>query len=258
MSNLLLLGCGGPFAAAGWNPGSEGSLVSWFDMTTPASFDSGAKTWTARYGSKVATSPSTGPTKVTTAFGGAQNGLVFTGNSNTCLQIPSPNVQETVSALVLKFTTVATGVNPIIWTRGALGFGVAGMITYDFGGIGLRYLQGAGDANDYGATVSTGGIVVARNAKAARTIRWNGTESATETTATTGTEPGLNDTFNVFDYTGSAVNYVVEVAAVGVFQGSGWSTALAQKIEGFIAHQGIGGMSTATLPVGHPYKSTAP
>lgn len=241
-------------STAAWTPAAEAGLIAWFDMTTPSSYNSGTRTWTARWGGKTAVGAVGGPSVLSNAFDGTKGALQFVGTSNQTLTMASPGAQEMVTLVVLKFTTL-NGVTPNIWTRAQLGIGVAGLLSFDFGGLRAQYVTGNA-ADDYAATVTTGGIAVSRHTLAARTVRWNGTETATNTTVQSGTQPATNDSFNIFYYP-SSQDFTVQVAAVGVFQGSAWSTALAEKIEGFVAHNGIG-VGTSVLPSGHTYKSVAP
>ncbi len=239
-----------------WTPASDSGLVAWYDMSNPASYNTTTKTWTARFGSINAVAQSLGPTKITNGFDGAKNALSFTMTSDMSLIVSNPGIQEAMTVFSLKLIT-NTGFNQSLWVRGALGAGVATLLTFDYGG-GLRsHYLGAADADHYEADLAAGGMVVSRHAKVARTVRWNGLQTATSTTVTSGTEPAATESFELIYYPGSSQNVTIQVAAIGIFAGSSWSDTLAQKIEGYIAHNNLG-VGTSVLPAGHPYKTTAP
>jgi hypothetical protein len=251
MSRLMLLGAGGPTVAAGpslWNPGNESSLVSWFD-TSADRYD--GTTWTKRWGAGGNMAKfSTGPSEVTNAFpSGTQRALVFTGNSDTELRLTPTATTEFISVSVFRFTTRAADAEII--ARNATD---GRLFTFSFGGLRATYLNGYQD--NYDTETLDPHIVVARHSKASRILRVDGTEIINDAVGVTGTETGT-DPFRLGVYTGSAVNWTMQLTAFAIFNNSGWSTGLAQKIEGYLAWDSVG-MSAANLPVGHPYKSAAP
>ncbi len=98
-------------------------------------------------------------------------------------------------------------------------------------------------------------MVVARQARNNRLQRWNGTEVVDEGTVATGTDIPIEQVFRLFPNNGTT--YTAQVAAVGLFYDYVYSDALAEQIEGFLAHNSLG-VETTALPGGHTYKTTAP
>lgn len=252
MSKLLTLGAGGPVIASGptlWTPNDEASLLAWFD-TTADRYD--GTTWTKRYGAgNNAVKEATGPTESTTTFNGSTRGLIFTGNSNTQLVWTPASMTEWITVAVVKFTTRA--VDAVFVERS--GYTNSRLITFSFGGVRVSYL--GGDVDEYGAITTNPSMIVARHSKASRIARLNGTQISSGATATSGTE-NTTATLRFGAYEGSAKNWTMEATVWGIFANSGWSNALAEKIEGFIAHEGNLGITVADLPIGHPYKTNPP
>jgi hypothetical protein len=259
-SNLMLAGA--TFAASGggssWTPNSEAGLIAWFDMTNPASLNTTAKTWTARWGSLGMVSTSgTGPSKITNGFSTTnKDAAVFTFSTDTDLKILSPGFTEVTFVIVMRLN-VGAGVFPPVWSR-ASGLGVSGLMAFDYGGLSARYQNSTNAAETSGSyTYPTDFIVVSRHSSAQRIVRVNGTQDGINSVANTGTVPTTTEDFLLFPYPGSAQTMTAQVAAVGLFTNASWSTTFAEKIEGYVAHQGIG-VSTSILPIGHTYKSSAP
>lgn len=256
MGSILLLGAGNPeYAPPLWSPNDEAGLLGWWDMSTPSSYDTGTKTWTKRFG----TLPNligggVGPTKITTGFSGDKDALTFVDTSNTALSIASPGFTEVTVVLAMDVKAI-TASNALVWNRGTLGIATAGQIIIDTYGIQHRYRNGT-DAEYYSLTLPAQLLNVGRYSATSRIIRINGAEVASSTATNTGTEAGSTETFELFRDVGTT-NYSIQIAAVGIFTSASWSTGLAEKIEGFIAHNNIG-HTTAILPGGHTYKSAAP
>ncbi len=239
-----------------WNPGAEASLKGWYDLSTPASYDNGTKTWTPRYGSGNFVASSAGPTKIATGFSAGNMGaLVFTGNSNTLLQIANPGIQECVVAVVLRTTTVGTPAGIQVWRRATAAAAAAGGTVFDFGGYRAAY-GSANDCDNYTLPLATDHIIVSLHSLAARTIRGDGAQIATQGTLNAGAAPTSTEGFNLGHYEGGT-NWTCEVAAFGIFTTAAWTTLIVEKIEGFIAHQGLG-VGASILPGGHTYKSAPP
>jgi hypothetical protein len=258
MSRILLLGAGGPASSgpALWTPNDDASLVSWFDLSNPASWNSGTGTWTAKFGAKTFVKDSTGPTYSTTGIDGSQKVLTFTGMSDTGFSMANPGIQSWVMAAVIKIT-VAAAASPALSTRGLLGLGVAGLLAFDFGGGQVRYAGTGNEAEFYDPAYPNTQIWVCRFSSSSRIVRLNGTEKVANSVTNSGSVPATTDSIRIMPYAGSAVNAQMEVACLGIFNSTGWSNALAEKIEGYIAHNGLG-LSTSVLPGGHTYKSAAP
>ncbi len=252
MSKLLTLGAGGITAAGPnlWTPSNDTSLLSWFD-TSADRYD--GTTWTKRYGTGPnAIKETTGPTESTTAFpSGTQRALVFTGNSNTQLFITPTNLTEWIEVAVFRYTTRA--VDAILVQRD--GYTNSRLLTFSFGGIRVSYL--GGDVDDYDVETLDVHMIVARHSKNSRIARLDGTQILSGVTATSGTE-SATAILKLGVYDGTAQNWTAELTCYGLFNNSTWTTTLAQKIEGFIAHDATLGITTANLPAGHPYKTVAP
>lgn len=256
MGTILLMGAGKGNTytpPAVWTPNDDASLLGWWDMTTPSSYSSG--TWTKRWGTlNNLVAGGSGPTKITTGFSGDKDALVFVDTTDTGLAISSPGFTEVVVALAMEVKAI-TSSNCLVWNRGFLGVGTAGYLLVDTYGAQVKY-RGGTDADYYSLTMPQQVLTVGRWSTSNRVLRINGAEVASSSATNSGTEAGSTETFELFRDTGTT-NYSVHVAAVGIFTSAGWSTSLAEKIEGFICHNNIG-HTTALLPGGHTYKSTPP
>ena len=259
MSNLLLLGAGGPIIVpsgpALWTPNDESGLKAWFDMTNPSSFSAG--TWTKRWGTlNNFTSVSTGPSAITNGFSGDKDALYFDGNFDHGMTLASPGMTEIMFVIVLNVTAIATGAFPVIMNRSTIGVNTQGLQIYEGYGISAAYGNST-KAEEYTATFPGQTIIVCQTSTNLRAIRYNGDVFDSEASVAAGAFPASTDSIRLNRHVGSATNWQCQVAAVGIFDPSSWSQALAEKIEGYVAHNNIG-VTTAILPVGHPYKSSAP
>lgn len=226
-------------------------------MSNYASYDASAKEWTRRWGSLgKLVAESTGPTKSTTGFSGNKNCLVFDGSSNVGLSLASPGFTEITVAFALNVTEANTGVYPVLWNRSTLGIGISGTQFTETYGVQTRYGNGT-VAEYYGLSMPSQLLLVSRHSSASRITRIDGAQVAIDTTADGATPPDSTASFKVCRWLGSGTNWTVQIAAIGIFTSSSWSTGLAEKIEGFIAHNNLGN-TTAILPPGHTYKSAAP
>lgn len=255
MGQITLLGAGRGntySAPALWTPNDEASLLGWWDFSDTGSYS--GTTWTKRWG----TLPNligagVGPTKITTGFSGDKHALSFVDTSNNALTITSPGFTEIIVALAMNVTAIDVN-NALVWNRGFAGVGDAGLLLVDTYGIQVRYKGSV--AEDYALTMPSQKLVVGRHSINSRIIRLDGALLATDSTTATGSEPASSETFELFRDVGTT-NYTVQLAAIGIFSSSGWSTTLAEKIEGFICNNNYG-HTTAILPGGHPYKSSPP
>jgi hypothetical protein len=254
MSRLLTLGAGGNSGPVLWTPQAETGLKAWFDMTNPASYSGG--TWTKRWGSlNNFVADSTGPSVITNGFSGDKDALVFNGNSDVGMQIASPGEVELMMVFVLNVTTVNAGVFPTVMNRSTLGAGVQSLQILENYGLSAKY-GSAPPAEEYTATLP-GQLLLVCSLGDYRAIRNNGVLFDDDSTTPVGTTPASTASIYFARYLGSATNWVTQVAAIGVFTAASWSTGLAEKIEGYVAHNNIG-VTTAILPGGHTYKTNAP
>lgn len=259
MSNILLLGAGGPKGSgpALWTPNDEAGLLGWYDLSDYSYYDGTTKEWTRRWGTlPKQTAVSSGPTKSTTGFSGNKNCLVFDGSSDTGLTMASPGFTDVVTAFALNITEAKSTVNPVLWNRSTLSINQSGVQFYETYGIACAYGNGT-KAEDYAQSLPSQLLLVTRHAADSRIIRTNGAQIAANTTNDGSTPPSSTDSFRLVRYIGSSTDWTVEIAAVGIFTSASWSTGLAEKIEGYIAHNNLGN-TTSILPGGHTYKSSPP
>ena len=238
-----------------WTPNDEASLLGWWDSTDSNSYSTITKVWTKRWGTLAnLTGAGDGPSKTAVGFDGTKSALVFQGSLDTGLSIATPWYHEFVLVLVYRFTTTpSASVN-----MSDRADGTGGRYTpFDFGGAQVNYGSQSQNYFDGGAHPVTT-ISVSRHARNSRILRWNGEEEINDTTAAAA--DGNTATAHwLFKYTAGTPTYSCQVAAFGIFASSGWSTDLAEKIEGYIAHANGGiGATTVQLPSGHPYKTVAP
>ena len=259
--SLLLGGVGSAGASGGggggptyWTPNDEAGLIAWFDVADLGRYNTTTDTWTARWGSLSFVAASSGPLTTTAGFSGSSNALVFTDTTNTGLVIANPGFTECVFVIAMNVVTTADQV--LIWNRALSGFGVAGLAVNSTYGVYVRYGSGGAEPDDYTFAMPGEKLTITRHSNANRIIRFNGETKISSSILNSGTQPASSDSFKLFRDVGD-YNYIVQVAAVGLFTSASWSTGLAEKIEGFICHNNIG-HSTSILPGGHPYKSTAP
>ena len=251
-----------PIVAVAWNPGQEASLRGWWDMSNPNSFTPGSGgNWAARYGGAVLVPAGAGPgpSKITNGQdGNNQHSLSFTGMSQTALRWNNPNFSQCIALMVYRYTVIGAGVAPDPWYRPTYGVGVQGWVNFEWGG-GFGITHRGRNASDYNPSVMETALALALHSDARLVLRRNGTELFNDGTSATGTVIPASEGLEIFPpYPGGATNFTAQLACVAFFDASGWSNLLAQKIEGFICHQGIGGMTTAKLPAEHPYKNEFP
>ncbi len=245
-----------------WKPSDEASLRGWWDMQAPELFSSNAR-WTARYGGQILIpaggSAGVGPTRIANGLeGNNKNCLIFSGTQRSGLSWANPNLSQCICVMVYRYTSVASGVNPVVWYRTAYGLGTQGMQNYDWGG-GFGLTQRGRAVTDYGPSYLQTRIVIGLHSDARIMFRLDGTERLNSAVSSTGTEVPASSELEIFGaWSGGPLNYTAQLACVAFFDASGWSNLLAQKIEGFICHQGIGGMTAAKLPAEHPYKNEFP
>ncbi len=255
MSRLMMMGLGSPNVIAGpdlWTPEDEASLAGWWDMRNYSNYD--GNQWYKSYGATAGTwlKETVGPTKVTDGIDGTANALEFTGTTNKNLVLADPGVTEFIVVMVLDFSVLNFDA-PIFQrdddsppTR-----------IFAFQGAGMRVDYFAGSIDEYEANTSSPSIIVARMSSASRISRHNGIQLATGTTPTFGTI-GASNTLKIGFYDSISRDFTYTLSAFGLFNSSGWSNTLAEKIEGYCAWVGGLGVSAAQLPVGHPYKAAAP
>lgn len=255
MSNLLLLGAGGPVSSgpALWTPNDEAGLLGWWDFADTGSFSGG--TWTKRWGTlgNWTLDSGVGPTKITNGFSGDKHALSFTDTSNQGLTLSSPGVTELWMAIAMDVKTTAAA--PLIFNRTTSGVGTQGIQMIDTYGLQVRY-RDDNNAEYYDLTMPQQVLLIARMSTNSKIIRVNGILGNENTTASTGTAPSSTDSFKLFRDVADG-GYVIQVAAVGVFTNASYTTGLAEKVEGYIAHNNLG-HTTAILPGGHTYKTNAP
>jgi hypothetical protein len=257
MSNLLLLGAGGPpIVESGptlWTPNDEAGLLGWWDMSNLANYNS-TDGWIARWGTLGNWLVSdVGPTEISNGFSGDKNALVFTDTSDTGLYIDEPNVTELV--LVIAANIVTTAATYLVFNRGVSGVGVQGLLGVDSYGMQVKY-RGGTDAEYYSMSTPGQYLIGARFSSAHRVLRLNGEEVSDTTVSNTGTAPNANDSLELFRDAADS-GYSIQVAAVGIFTSASFSDDLMERIEGFICHNNLG-HTTSILPIGHPYKTNAP
>lgn len=261
---LLLTGAGKgrTSGVAAWVPTDEASLIAWYDLSTPASYDNPSKTWTSRFstgGTRTLVATGTGPTKVTNGMSGAnKDTLQFAGTSDTQLIMATPGFTSVITVLVMRGKTTGVGVNPTVWNRTTSGAGAASLIFIENGGLQAKYASaGANSADSFTESLNADYLLLSLHSLAARTIRENGAQISTNATLNSGTEPTSTEGFGLGIWTGSSLSWTSEVAVMAMFTTAGWTTTILEKIEGYIAWQGLG-VSTTILPGGHTYKSVAP
>jgi hypothetical protein len=259
--SLLLKGAGrdGEHIVSGgpelWTPDEEAGLIAWFDVADLGNYNTTTDIWSPRWGSLELEASGAGPTTTTTGFSGNKNALVFTDSSNTGLVIANPGFDECVVAMALNIVTPAESL--LVWNRALSGIEVAGLLFGSTYGIYVRYGSSNPSPNDYSFAMPGQHLTVTRHSNNSRIIRYDGTTKVTDSVVHSGTEPATTDSFELFRDGVSDFGYVVQCAAIGIFTDASWSTTLAEKIEGYICHNNLG-HTTAQLPGGHPYKTTAP
>lgn len=256
MSHLLLKGAGGPVAAAGsidWTPENESGLLGWWDFSTTTSYSGGV--WTKKWGTLAnLTNVSSGPTKITNGFSGDKHALTFTDTANRAMAIANPGQESLVIAMAMNVATTAP--TALVMNRDVLGVDKQGIMIVDDFGIQAKYKGGTNYAEDLGLTLPAQILMVARLSTSSRILRINGEQTDADTVTNTGTGPVASDSIVFFRDVADG-GYSIQVACIGIFTSASWSDALAEKCEGFIAHNSLG-HTTSILPLGHTYKSDAP
>jgi hypothetical protein len=238
-----------------WTPNDEAGLLGWWEMSDPNYYDTSTKVWTKRWGTlNNFTAPGDGPSKTAVGFDGTKSCLVFQGASDTGLWIDNPGFTEFVFVIAYRFTATPSAAVNLMNREDGSG---ARYTPFDFGGVQVNYADQSQNYFDGGAWPNTV-ISVSRHSANSRILRWNGEQQISDTTAATGSPSSTTD-LCLARYAGGTPTYNVQIAAVGIFTNASWSTDLAEKVEGYIAHSDSGlGATTAQLPSGHPYKTEAP